>query len=92
MVASHQLCKKCGAEVSRKHAVQCAGVMADAEFGAMVAVVPQGEQVGHTEINMVINHAAEEMSPQVAEVLVRVSDEIEQKCRGWEHTEMGFWQ
>ena len=92
MVAAHQECRKCGAEISRVHAVQCAGVMADGEFANMVAAVPQGEQVGRTEIDMVINHASEEMSPQVAAVLVRVIDGIEQVCRGRERTEMGFWQ
>jgi hypothetical protein len=92
MVAAHQECKKCGEEVSREHAVQCAGVMADGEFAGMVAAVPLGERVGRTEIDMVINHSAEEMSLQVAEVLVRVIDGIEQICRGRERTEMGFWR
>ena len=71
--------------------MQCAGVMTDGEFADMVALVPQGKQVGCTEIDMVINHASEEMSLQVAAVLVRVIDGIEQVCRGWERTEMGFW-
>ena len=41
---------------------------------------------------MVINHAAEEMTPKCAAVLVRVIDMIEVRCRKRERTEQGFWR
>jgi len=92
MVAAHQECELCHTELSREHAIACSGVMGDMEFARMAAAVPPAERMGKTELDMVINHAAEEMTPECAAVLVRVIDMIEVRCRKRERTEQGFWR
>ena len=91
LVAAHQRCKKCSQEVSRLHAIACAGVQG--ELDGLVAHVPPGERFGVTDMDVVLNSGAEKgLQPEVIAQLVGIISTIERVCRGRERTAQGFWK
>jgi hypothetical protein len=92
MVAGHQDCRRCGGEkaLSREHAVDCA----EAEE-LLEDVIPGPDDWGaddKTMIDAVINGAARGMDSETAEALTAAITRIEERCRGRERTEMGFYR
>ena len=89
MVAGHQECVKCGAELSRIHAVACS--RAGALIDHLGRGIPVGRRLGPTVIDWVINALAKEMKPDQADLIVEAIDKIERECRGRERSATGFW-
>ena len=86
-----QDCKACHKELSRLHAVQCAGVDTYQPLIDLVNKVQPDLRFGLTPIDVVINAAAESMTPAVARVIVAAIDLIEVKCHGRARADSGFW-
>ena len=89
LVAGHQVCRNCGDELSRVHAVKCSG--AAEGLRALVGNIPVGKRFGRTEIDWVINAHANEMGPEQAKLIVEAISKVERVCRGRERSETGFW-
>ena len=90
IVARHQRCHNCQAELSRLHAITCAGV--DDELGDMAQGIAPHEWFGDTDLDMVINGSVEGFGPGRVACLVNVISTIELRCKGRERTENGFFQ
>jgi hypothetical protein len=95
-VASHQICRKCGASLTRIHAVECAEV--ETILGELAAGMDGG--VGETIrdtwedktlVDRIINGTIEDMPIGISKLLVEAIVKIEEVCRGRERTEMGFF-
>jgi hypothetical protein len=89
LVASHQICRKCGASLSRQHGVECAE--AEKEVQGLVGSLAPEKRWGGTALDWAINGLAGAMSPEQAKEIAGAIDKVERLCRGRERTEMGFW-
>ena len=90
LVASHQQCTKCHGDLSRMHAVVCAGVAG--QLDKLVAGVPLELRYGQTGIDILLNAGAEfGLTKRGAGIIAGIISEVERVCRGRERTEQGFW-
>ena len=91
LVAAHQACRACGAELSRQHGVECSGVVFETE--QLETLVEPEERWGKTALDVLINAGAGEgFTVERAYLLVRAIDRIERRCRGRVRTAQGFWR
>ena len=91
LVAAHQTCRACGAELSRQHGVECSGVVFELE--QLESLVEPAMRWGKTALDVLINTGAEGgFTAERADLLVKAIDRIERRCRGRERTAQGFWR